>query len=29
VLDSVCLSDLLFGEPEVRQKVGLPVLQQR
>ena len=29
VLDSVCLSDLLVGEPEVRQKVGLPVLQQR
>jgi Rrf2 family protein len=29
VLDSVRLSDLLVGEPEVRQKVGLPVLQQR
>jgi len=29
VLDSVCLSDLLVGEPEVRQKIGLPVLQQR
>lgn len=29
VLDSVRLSDLLVGEPEVRQKVGLPILQQR
>jgi Rrf2 family protein len=29
VLDSVCLADLLVGEPEVRQKIGLPVLQQR
>lgn len=28
VLDSVHLSDLLVGEPEVRQKIGLPVLQQ-
>ncbi len=27
VLDSVRLSDLLGAEPEVRQKVGLPVLQ--
>jgi len=27
VLDSVLLSDLLGAEPEVRQKVGLPVLQ--
>ncbi len=29
VLDSVRLADLLVGEPEVRQKVGLPILQQR
>ena len=28
VLDSVYLADLLVGEPAVRQKVGLPVLQQ-
>lgn len=27
VLDSVRLADLLHAEPEVRQKVGLPVLQ--
>jgi Rrf2 family protein len=27
VLDSVLLSDLLGAEPEVRQKIGLPVLQ--
>jgi len=27
VLDSVCLADLLEAEPDVRQKVGLPVLQ--
>jgi len=27
VLDSVCLSDLLVAEPQVRERVGLPVLQ--
>ncbi|HJU89615.1 MAG TPA: Rrf2 family transcriptional regulator [Gemmatimonadaceae bacterium] len=27
VLDSVCLADLLYEEPIVRQRVGLPVLQ--
>jgi len=27
VLESVHLSDLLHDEPEVRQRVGLPVLQ--
>lgn len=27
VLDSVCLADLLEAESDVRQKVGLPVLQ--
>ena len=27
VLDSVCLADLMEAEPEVRQRVGLPVLQ--
>lgn len=27
VLDGVCLSDLMHTEPNVRQRVGLPVLQ--
>ena len=28
VLESVCLADLLSDEPAVREKVGLPILQQ-
>lgn len=27
VLDGVCLADLLVAEPQVRERVGLPVLQ--
>jgi hypothetical protein len=27
VLESVSLADLMYAEPEVRERVGLPVLQ--